>query len=148
MPHLHHLLHLSLSQCAQSIRWSVALPNFNPLCELLSPPGDTTEAGRQTIFCAYCYLMLKIADYMDTLFFVLRKQSAHISFLHVYHHALMGFVGYMGVRYAPGGNGWILVVANTLVHTIMYAYYGLSAMERTRDMAARWKKHITQLQLV
>lgn len=100
------------------------------------------------LYGAYGYLLLKLADYCDTLFFVLRKQRSHISFLHVYHHALMGLVGFVGVRYAPGGNGAILVLANTFVHTVMYTYYLLSALERTRELAARCKKHITQLQLV
>lgn len=100
------------------------------------------------IYGAVWYLVLKLADYMDTLFFVLRKQNGHVSFLHVYHHALMGFVGFFGVRYAPGGNGAILVLANTLVHTVMYTYYLLSALESTRATAMRWKKQITQLQLV
>lgn len=132
----------------QGLYWSYLQPDFDLLCEMITPPTDTSEAAIQVLNCAFGYFMLKLADYTDTLFFVLRKQKSHISFLHVYHHSLMGFVGYIGVRYAPGGNGAILVLANTLVHTVMYTYYLLSAMPSTRDFAGRMKKHITQLQLV
>lgn len=79
---------------------------------------------------------------------MLRKQNGHISFLHVYHHAIMIVTGYMGVRFIPGGNGAMLVLVNCVVHVFMYMYYMLVALESTRTMALSWKKHITQLQLV
>lgn len=132
----------------QSLYWSYLQPDFDMLCEMTTPPTDTSYAATQVLNCAFGYLLLKMADYMDTIFFVLRKQKSHISFLHLYHHSLMGLVGYIGVRFAPGGNGAILVLANTLVHTVMYTYYLLSAMPSTRAFAGRFKKHITQLQLV
>lgn len=79
---------------------------------------------------------------------MLRKQQGHISFLHVYHHAIMIFTGYLGSRFIPGGNGTILVVINCFVHVFMYSYYMFVALEETRQAALTWKKHITQLQLV
>jgi elongation of very long chain fatty acids protein 4 len=37
---------------------------------------------------------------------------------------------------------------NSFVHTIMYAYYGLSALGPWVQKYLWWKKYITQMQLV
>lgn len=37
---------------------------------------------------------------------------------------------------------------NSLVHTVMYGYYGLSALGPSVQKYLWWKKYITQLQLV
>lgn len=36
------------------------------------------------------------------IFFVLRKKNNQITFLHVYHHAIMPFTWWFGVKFAPG----------------------------------------------
>lgn len=35
-------------------------------------------------------------------FFVLRKKNSQVTFLHVYHHSIMPFTWWFGVRFAPG----------------------------------------------
>ena len=40
---------------------------------------------------------------LDTVFFVLRKKNNQISFLHVYHHATMFPIWWMGVKWVAGG---------------------------------------------
>lgn len=52
--------------------------------------------------------MLKIFDLLDTIFFILRKKENQITFLHVYHHAGMIIVTWVGTRYLPGGHGVFL----------------------------------------
>ena len=37
---------------------------------------------------------------------------------------------------------------NSFVHTVMYGYYGLSAIGPSMQKYLWWKKYITQLQLV
>merc|ERR1719329_677925 len=53
-----------------------------------------TEAGEWFVFCHY---LSKWLDWCDTLFIILKKNSAkQLSFLHVYHHATIGVVwGYL-----------------------------------------------------
>lgn len=51
---------------------------------------------------AYCYFLVKICDLFDTVFFVLRKRTRQISFLHVYHHVAIMMGAYIAVAWAPG----------------------------------------------
>lgn len=50
----------------------------------------------------WLYYMCKIIELLDTVFFVLRKKQNQISFLHLYHHTLMPFCGFIGVKYFAG----------------------------------------------
>lgn len=50
----------------------------------------------------YFYFWTKIFDLFDTVFFVLRKKSNQISFLHIYHHCTMIFVEYIHNKYFAG----------------------------------------------
>ena len=36
------------------------------------------------------------------IFFILRKKNAQVSFLHVYHHTTMFFIGWAGAKWLPG----------------------------------------------
>lgn len=50
----------------------------------------------------YSYFILKLADYLDTIFFILRKKTDHVSFLHVYHHVAVSVAAYICVLFATG----------------------------------------------
>lgn len=50
----------------------------------------------------YYYFILKLADYLDTCFFIVRKKTAHVSFLHVYHHVAVSVGAYICVLFATG----------------------------------------------
>ncbi|KAL1490973.1 hypothetical protein ABEB36_011640 [Hypothenemus hampei] len=95
----------------------------------------------------YLYFLIKILDLMDTIFFVLRKKSAHISFLHVYHHAMMVIVGWVALKYLGGGHSYFLGLANCSVHIILYLYYLLTAYDSKFGQIIWIKKFITQMQL-
>lgn len=88
--------------------------------------------------------MLKIFDLLDTIFFILRKKQNQITFLHVYHHAGMIIVTWVGIRYLPGGHGVFLGLINTFIHVIMYTHYLWTSLNLGK---AWWKKYITQLQI-
>lgn len=96
----------------------------------------------------YLYYILKVYDLLDTLFFVLRKKTSHISFLHVYHHFFVTLVAFVTLKFVPGGQLVFLGLANTAVHAVMYFYYFITAWNPTLKQSLWWKKHITQLQLV
>lgn len=55
-----------------------------------------------TAYMCYGYFILKLTDYFDTIFFILRKKSAHVSFLHVYHHVAVSVAAYICVLFATG----------------------------------------------
>ncbi|KAI5754197.1 hypothetical protein M8J77_006686 [Diaphorina citri] len=99
------------------------------------------------MLCVWYYYMAKITDLLDTVFFILRKKFKQASFLHVYHHTGMIITGLIGTRYVPGGHAVSLGAVNSFVHAIMYTYYLLSALDK-KFTEAKWKRYITQLQMV
>lgn len=119
-------------------------PDFSYVCQ----PVDFTvgASGFEELYTSYAYLLLKVLDLADTMFFVLRKKQSHVSFLHVYHHAIMVAMSYFGVLFVPGGHIYLLGLWNTLVHAVMYMYYYLASYGS--PLAARCKKYMTRMQLV
>lgn len=93
------------------------------------------------------YTMVRIGDFLDTFFFVLRKKTSHVSFLHVVHHVLVVFNGWFGLTYGPDGQAVMVIVVNGSVHVVMYFYYFLSLMGPAVQKHLWWKRYITQLQL-
>ncbi|KAF7279817.1 hypothetical protein GWI33_006700 [Rhynchophorus ferrugineus] len=64
--------------------------------------------GQLFLWSSHKYFMLKIADLLDTIFFVLRKKDRHISFLHTYHHFGMVLITWIGARYVGGGHSYFI----------------------------------------
>ncbi|KAH7953295.1 hypothetical protein HPB49_006925 [Dermacentor silvarum] len=109
---------------------------------------DARDEGTMELLNLYWwYTMLRILDFLDTLFFVLRKKESHISFLHVVHHTIVVFNGWFGLTYGPDGQAAIVVVINGSVHVVMYTYYFLSLLGPEVQKHLWWKRYITQLQL-
>ncbi|KAI4899514.1 hypothetical protein NFI96_011512 [Prochilodus magdalenae] len=105
------------------------------------------QAMRMASTC-WLYYFSKFIEMLDTVFFVLRKKNNQISFLHVYHHSIMPFTWWFGVKFAPGGLGTFHALLNCIVHVIMYTYYGLSALGPAYQKYLWWKKHLTSIQLL
>jgi len=107
----------------------------------------SAEDHRRLTF-VYWYLMTKIIDLMDTVFFVLRKKWSQVTALHVYHHSSVPLCVWLAVLYAPtaGVNG-IFPIFNSAVHVLMYTYYALSAFGPHVQKYLWWKRYITQVQL-
>ncbi|RWS16814.1 elongation of very long chain fatty acids protein-like isoform X1 [Dinothrombium tinctorium] len=100
------------------------------------------------LYFGYCYMLSKIADFADTIFFILRKKFHQASFLHVFHHALMPWGMWTGLRVHPYPFSGFMAIINTLVHTVMYSYYALACAGSEMRRFLWWKKYITQLQLL
>ncbi|PNF22828.1 hypothetical protein B7P43_G02162 [Cryptotermes secundus] len=81
-------------------------------------------------------------------FFVLRKKSNQVTFLHVYHHIMMLFTVWAATKFVPGGHGEMVVYVNSFVHVVMYSYYFMTSMWPQYRNNLWWKKYITQLQMV
>lgn len=96
---------------------------------------------------AHFYFLTKVIDLFDTVFFVLKKKQTHVSFLHVYHHAGMVMLAWMGLKYVGGGHSVFMGALNSFVHVIMYFYYYLTSVDNKYKQSV-WKKYITQLQMV
>lgn len=75
-------------------------PNYNFRCQ----PTDysNTPHALYQAHLSYSYFILKLVDFIDTIFFILRKKTNHVSFLHVYHHVMIAMGAYVCVLYATG----------------------------------------------
>ncbi|CAF0744793.1 unnamed protein product [Adineta steineri] len=109
--------------------------------------SNKSNAIRATKACWWYYIM-KIVDLIDTIIFVLRKKDNQITFLHVYHHLTMMIFGWYGTAYVPGGQSLFIVIINSFIHVIMYAYYGLSACGSHIQKYLWWKRYLTQAQII
>lgn len=94
------------------------------------------------------YYISKFTEFLDTIFFVLRKKNDHISTLHVIHHGVMPMSVWFGVKFTPGGHSTFFGLLNTFVHIVMYSYYLLAALGPQMQRYLWWKKYLTTLQMV
>lgn len=109
--------------------------------------SQSPRAMRMVHTC-WLYYFSKFIELLDTIFFVLRKKNSQVTFLHVFHHTIMPWTWWFGVKFAAGGLGTFHAFLNTAVHVVMYSYYGLCAMGPAYQKYLWWKKHLTSLQLV
>ncbi|CAH0749935.1 unnamed protein product [Diatraea saccharalis] len=99
-------------------------------------------------YCIYVYWLGKVTELLDTILFVLRKKYNQVTFLHVYHHASTMFGTYLLFLYDQSASAIFLVFINSLVHVVMYFYYGLSGLGPEVAKYLFWKRHITNFQRV
>lgn len=107
-----------------------------------------TSKAMRIASVGWLFFISKIIDFMDTLFFILNKKWNHISVLHVVHHSCMCISMWFGIRYTPGGHITFMGFLNSGVHSIMYAYYFLSAFGPRMKPYLWWKRYLTSIQLI
>jgi elongation of very long chain fatty acids protein 4 len=95
-----------------------------------------TEAGEWFVFCHY---LSKWLDWCDTLFIILKKNSAkQLSFLHVYHHATIGVVwGYLLSVGHGNGTARYGAFINSVTHVLMYTHYLVTSVG-LKNPLKRW----------
>ncbi|CAN7998831.1 unnamed protein product, partial [Ixodes hexagonus] len=94
------------------------------------------------------FVMARYADFLDTIFFVLRKKFTHITHLHVIHHTLVAANAWFFVLFAPEGQSALGLSINAFVHVVMYAYYFLATLGPAVRPYLWWKKYLTTIQIV
>lgn len=119
---------------------------YNILCEPVNFSSD--EIPLLIANGCHTYFLLKVADLLDTVFFVLRKKQNQISFLHLYHHTGMVILTWNATKFQPGGHSIFTGFLNSIIHVVMYGYYLVSAFNPEYKNNIWWKKYITQMQIV
>lgn len=99
------------------------------------------------IRAGYLFFLIKFFDFFDTLFFILHKKNDHVSWLHVYHHAIMPIPVWIGIRFIGGSPGIFDACLNATIHVIMYSYYLLTGLGPRFRKFLFWKKYLTKMQL-
>lgn len=117
--------------------------------------------------CCWYFMVLRSAEYFETVFFVLKKSKGQISVLHVYHHISTLLIIWCAIKYSSGkrtfknvyssstnlisltGLAEIYIGAfNAAIHIIMYAYYFLSSFKNLRKYLSLVKRSLTAIQIV
>jgi len=137
---------LSIYMMWEFFRCSFLNPNFNLFCEVINEK-DQSELTMGLVNAHWLYFFSKVIEFLDTFFFVLRKKNNQISFLHVYHHCSMLVLQWMLVKYVPGGASYFGPLCNCFIHTLMYAYYMLSAFGPHMQKYLWWKRYLTRMQM-
>ncbi|XP_077981112.1 very long chain fatty acid elongase 7-like [Glandiceps talaboti] len=114
-------------------------------CELVDY-SDSPKALRMVRVC-WLFTFSKLIELLDTVFFILRKKTNQITFLHVFHHAIMPISWWYGVKFVAGGFGTFHSMLNSWIHFVMYIYYGLAAMGPRVQKYLWWKKYMTFMQI-
>ncbi|XP_068985677.1 very long chain fatty acid elongase 6-like [Bombus flavifrons] len=94
-------------------------------------------------FWTWVFILSKIPEFGDTIFIVLRKRP--LIFLHYYHHLTVVLFGWMSYVETIAVIRWYTVM-NYFVHSWMYSYYTLKAMQY--KLPKGFAMMITTLQLV
>jgi len=111
---------------------------------VMGPPVEGTPA--LVVFGLYIHFNNKFVEYLDTIFMVLRHKHEQMSFLHCWHHFVMGFAWFCVLKNAAGGAAWWGSTANSVIHVIMYGYYGCRIVGI--KLPGFIKAAVTQAQLV
>nr|GMC83618.1 elongation of fatty acids protein 3-like [Ipomoea batatas] len=142
-----HNLILCLLSLAMAVGCSLAvfhqMPNRDWRWAVCFPANRTPTRG-PTFFWAHVFYFSKILEFIDTLLIVLSgSRSRRLSFLHVYHHAVVVVMCYLWLSTAQTLLP-VALVTNASVHVLMYAYYLLCALGRR----PRWKRLVTDCQII
>jgi len=103
---------------------------------LLEWAGDTpsplyTNSCPSPVYNSYLFTVAaklfyysKYVEYLDTAWLVLKGKE--VSFLQTFHHFGAPWDVYLGIQFQNEGL-WIFVFLNAFIHTVMYAYYAITA---------------------
>eukprot|EP00250_Pteridium_aquilinum_P023179 c2633_g1_i1 orf=279-1211(+) len=103
------------------------------------PPG--THASGPVFFWSYVFYLSKFYELLDTLIMILKRRP--LTFLHVFHHAIVVIMSFFWLQYAQSLQ-IIALLTNTSVHMLMYSYYLLCSL----GIKPFWKKLVTNCQIV
>lgn len=129
---------------------AMAGTNFGAITLECKPfnPDSSDSTDQILLYLGYTYYISKFIDFLDTIYFVLRKKDSHVTGLHVFHHTMMPFWCYIFFKFSTYTNNGFIPLINAFVHTVMYSYYALAALGPHMQKYLWWKPWITILQLV
>ncbi|RWS17659.1 elongation of very long chain fatty acids protein 4-like protein, partial [Dinothrombium tinctorium] len=113
--------------------------NYNFICQLVDTSDDEYEV--RIARAIWWYYFSKLIEFMDTFFFIVRKKTRQLTFLHIYHHSTMFAFWWVGAKFVPGGSALTGAMVNCFVHVFMYSYYCLAAMGPSVQKFLWWKNN-------
>jgi len=92
----------------------------------------------------WVFFSSKILDFFDTLFIILGRKWQQLTFLHLYHHASIFYICWIGVNIGYDGDCYMTIFMNSCVHVVMYFYYLLTSV----GVYVWWKQLLTYGQML
>lgn len=135
--------------CAYFLFEFVRLAYWHNGYNVLLQEVDTSHrwATLRLVDLSWWYYLLRIFEFTETVFFVLRKKFSQVSGLHVCHHCIIAWNMWICVTYGVQAQTIFVTCMNTLVHLVMYSYYFVSALGPWTQPLLWWKRYLTQVQL-
>lgn len=146
---LHNLLMvLANAKLCTSLMLSAYLPggSYSFWCQGIT--GRVDGSFQELYKTGWIYVVFRYVDFLDTVFFVLRKKFNQITHLHVIHHVMVTLNVWFWVLFAPEGQVVFGLALNSFVHVVMYTYYLLANMGPSMRKYLWWKKYLTTMQIV
>ncbi|KAM9403805.1 very long chain fatty acid elongase 4-like isoform 1-T3 [Salvelinus alpinus] len=119
---------------------------YSYICQSVDYSDDPNEV--RIAAALWWYFISKGVEYLDTVFFILRKKFNQVSFLHVYHHCTMFTLWWIGIKWVAGGQSFFGAHMNAAIHVLMYLYYGLASFGPKIQKYLWWKKYLTVIQMI
>ena len=116
-------------------------------CETINHK-DYSPSAIELLHYGWLFFMSRIVEWLDTIFFVLRKKDKQVTKLHVFHHSFVPLISWTYLKYHPGYTMAFFPLVNSLVHSIMYTYYLLATFGPKLQPYLWWKRYLTSLQIV
>lgn len=105
---------------------------------------NDNKNDQDMIYVHYIGYILKFIELLDTEFFILRRSFRQITFLGIYHHVSIIFIGWCSNVFDTYGDFTLVMALNGVIHVIMYTYYLLSLF----GIKCWWKIYLTRLQMI
>lgn len=115
-------------------------------CQVINHRDYSAEAI-ELLHYGWLFMLSRLVEWIDTIFFVLRKKHNQVSKLHVFHHSFVPILCWFYLKFHPGATMAFFPLVNTFVHTIMYTYYFLATFGSKVQPYLWWKRHLTSLQI-
>ncbi|CAH1709081.1 unnamed protein product [Chironomus riparius] len=109
--------------------------------------GYLDENDMNINFYLWWFIVLRLSEFLETIFFILRKKFNQVSILHVYHHISVPFLLWIFMINSGGRMELYLAILNSVVHVVMYGYYFLSSFQKYQKYTIFAKPFITAIQI-
>lgn len=90
---------------------------YNFLCQTVYTGTDDPYETR-IAEAIWWYFASKGFELLDTVFIILKRKSAQLTFLHCYHHSSMFAVWWVAAKFVPGGSALTAALVNCVVHVV------------------------------
>lgn len=121
--------------------------SFGITWKCIGTDGEFTNHLMELNQKMWYFIILRLVEFIETIFFILRKKFEQVSMLHVYHHVSTVVLLIIFLRNSGGVMDMYIGAVNSIVHIIMYSYYFLSSFKSLTKFTNIIKPWLTLVQI-